>query len=47
MVALTESMLGMPSPPSVAPLEPSGFMVKRVLGASAGSETPGRFGLGR
>ncbi len=34
MVFLTESMFGMPSPPSVAPEEPSAAIVKCVLGAS-------------
>ena len=47
MVFLTESMLGMPSPPAVRPLVPSGFIVKWVRGASHGSFTPGRFGDGR
>ncbi len=34
MVFLSESMFGMPSPPWVAPLEPSGAITNRVLGAS-------------
>jgi len=35
IVFLTESMFGMPTPPTVRPLEPSGFVVKRVRGVSA------------
>src|SRR6476660_5073877 len=38
MVFLTESMLGMPSPPAVRPLDPSAAMVKWVRGASRVSE---------
>ena len=38
IVFLTESMFGIPSPPTVRPLEPSGFIVKRVRGASAFAE---------
>src|SRR3954470_23744442 len=34
MVFLTESMFGMPSPPWVAPLDPSGAIVKLVRGVS-------------
>ena len=33
IVDFTESMLGIPSPPWVAPLEPSGCIVKWVRGA--------------
>src|SRR6476661_3074220 len=33
MVFLTESMLGIPSPPAVRPLEPSACIVKWVRGA--------------
>ena len=47
MVAIVESTLGMFSPPTVFPLEPSGCIVNDVFGASAGSLTPGRLGLGR
>ena len=44
----TESMLGMPSPPWVAPLDPSGFIVKCVRGEKARSAgVPSRSGLGR
>ncbi len=47
MVFFTESMFGMPSPPAVSPLLPSGFMVKWVRGASHGSFSPGRSADGR
>ena len=42
IVFLTESMFGMPSPPTLRPLEPSGFMVKRVRGVSAFADEAAR-----
>ncbi len=41
IVDFTESMLGMPSPPCVRPLEPSGAIVKCVRGASVVSARAG------